>query len=133
MVPTEPGSSLTEPGRTRERPAESLRPFGRLRRCRCCTEPWKAAHYFVYLLSTPGVVFGEWKSPAQAFRALPDFVFRAWSDGISGAVEIERVAVFKNGGTWYEVVRGNKWVDSWQGRYGRHAPAGRSGDEVLQP
>ena len=34
--------------------------------------------------------------------------------------EVERVWLFKNGGTNYELIRGGRWVNEWEANYGVH-------------
>ena len=35
-------------------------------------------------------------------------------------LELQRVVRMRGGGRRYELVRGGRWVDDWQGQHGRH-------------
>ena len=35
--------------------------------------------------------------------------------------EVERVWMYENGNTNYELIRGGRWVNWWEAQYGRHA------------
>lgn len=99
----------------------------RLRRCACCLSPREVRRaeflchrYYVGASAAQYTLEGS----LQAARSHLATMQERWGDA-----EIIRVLVF--GGDYaghsyqYEVVRGGRWVNDWQGHYGRHAHESR--------
>lgn len=100
--------------------------WGRLRRCSCCNSGHRNRPcVFGYNVTVGCGIYGRY--PFWKLKEAREHLERLRQD--QPEAEIVRERQFDGGGSYYEVIRDGKWVNEWEGRYGKHTPADREARE----
>jgi hypothetical protein len=103
-----------EPGHGPTGEAQRPAHLPRLRRCPCCTARQPELRRYFYVVQEGHVLLCPETNLSDA-KAVLVRVRKSWP-----GAELVRIGVHPDRRRTYEVIRGGRWVDEWQGMYGRH-------------